>query len=324
MDPVSDIALFVRVVASGSLSSAARDLGMSTAAVSKRLARIESRLGAQLVNRTTRSLATTEAGAAYYDRCVRILAEIEEADAEVALQGAAPKGTLKVVAPIAFGRLHIAPHIPDFIARYPDVRIDLQLTAQTVDFVAEHCDMWIRVGEVEDSRLIARRLAPGRRVLCAAPSYLAKHGEPHTPADLQRHNCLIVELPNTRGDFWHFIGPNGPVAVRVTGNVRSNDGEVITRCALAGLGIAVKATWDVGPRLRSGELRPILQEYEVPGANIYAVCLPSRHRAVKVRSFTDFLLERFSEQPYWDAETATSRRSPGRGVSEAALAAHSR
>jgi DNA-binding transcriptional LysR family regulator len=294
MDRISDIVLFVHVVSSGSLSAAARKLGLSTAAVSKRLSQLEERLGAQLVNRTTRNLGPTEAGASYFERCVAIVAEIEEAEAEVGLRGAVPKGALKIIAPIAFGRLHIAPHIPEFMTHYSGVHVDLRLTARTVDFVADQCDIWIRIGEIEDSRLVARKLAPNRRVVCASPEYVKRHGEPKTPADLKGHNCLIVEVPNTRSELWHFVGPSGLVDVRVSGNLRSNDGEVITRGAAAGLGIAVKAIWDVGPMLRSGELIALVKDYAIPAADIYAVYLPSRHRSPAVRAFTSFLLEKYS------------------------------
>jgi DNA-binding transcriptional LysR family regulator len=291
MNSISDLALFVRVVSNGSLSAAARQLGVSAAAVSKRLIHLEQSLGVQLLARTTRSLSTTEAGAAYFERCVAILSEIEEAEAEVGMLGATANGVLKVVAPLDFGRLHIAPYVPEFISCYPRIQLDLRLTTQAVDLVADQCDVWIHVGEPEDSRLIACKLAPTQVVVCASPKYLEQYGEPKTPADLKHHNCLILELPNANG-HWHFVGPSGPVAVRVSGNVKSNDGEIITQCATAGVGIAMKAVCDIAAMLRNGELTPILQEYEVPAANIYAVYLPGR--AGKVRAFTKFLAAKYA------------------------------
>jgi DNA-binding transcriptional LysR family regulator len=288
MNSISDFGLFVRVVSNGSLSAAARELGVSTAAVSKRLIHLEQSLGAQLLTRTTRNLSTTRAGAAYFERCVAILSEIEEAEAEVGMLGAAANGVLKVIAPIDFGRSHIAPHVPEFISCYPQIRLDLRLTTQPVDLVADQCDLWIHIGEVEDSRFVVCQLASGRHVVCAAPKYLERYGEPQTPADLKHHNCLTLELPNANG-LWHFVGPNGAIHVRVSGNVRSNDGDIITRCAQAGVGIAMKAVRDVDALLQSGELTPILKEYAIPPANIYAVYLPSRHRPGKVRAFIKFL-----------------------------------
>jgi DNA-binding transcriptional LysR family regulator len=299
MDQVSDISLFARVVASGNLSAAARDLGISAAAISKRLIRLEQRLGVQLLRRTTRGASPTEEGLAYYERCVRILSDIEEAEAEIGCHDTNPTGTLIVTAPIAFGRQHVAVHMPEFLTRYPKIKLDLRMTAQSVDFVADQCDIWIRIGVPEDSRLIARNLAPNRRVLCASPAYLERHGEPQTLQDLKRHNCLIIDRPNTRVEQWHFNGPDGSEIVHVSGNVRSNDGEVIKHCALSGIGVVMKSIWDVGPLLRKGELVQILKAYESP-ATVYALLLHNRHRARRVSLFIDFLLEKFGPTPYWE------------------------
>jgi len=301
MDQISDISLFAQVVASGNLSAAARDLGLSTAAISKRLIRLEERLGIQLLTRTTRGASPTEEGSAFYERCVHILGDIEEAEAEISGCELNPTGTLKVIAPIAFGRRHIALHVPEFLARYPKIHLDLRLSAQSVDFVSNQCDVWIRIGEPEDSRLVARKIAPNRRIVCASPLYLERHGEPQTVQDLKHHNCLIIDRPNTRAEQWHFIGPNGPETVRVSGNLRSNDGEVIQRSALAGIGIAVKSTWDAGTLLQDDMLRQILHPYEPPTSNIYAISLQSRHRAGRVSAFIDFLLEKFGSAPYWES-----------------------
>jgi DNA-binding transcriptional LysR family regulator len=300
MDKISDISLFSRVVACGNLSSAARDLDISTAAISKRLVRLEERLGVRLLSRTTRGASPTEAGLAYYKHCVNILRDIEEAETEISCGDAKPVGTLNVVAPIAFGRQHIAMHVPEFLIRYPKVRLNLRLTARTVDFVVSQCDIWIRIGNLKDSRLIASKLAPNRRILCASPLYLERYGEPQTIQDLKNHNCLIIDRPDTRSEQWQFIGPNGPEFVLVNGNVRSNDGEVIKHCALSGIGIAVKSTWDVGALLNQGKLRRVLETYESPATNIYALTLSSRRRASRIRVFIDFLQEKFSPTPYWD------------------------
>jgi DNA-binding transcriptional LysR family regulator len=300
MDQISDISLFARVVACGNLSAAARDLDISVAAISKRLVRLEQRLGVQLIRRTTRGASPTQEGLAYYERCVHILSEIEEAEGEIGCGDANPAGTLIVMAPIAFGRQHIAVHMPEFLTRYPKIKLDLQLTARAVDFVASQCDVWIWIGEPEDSRLIARKLAPNRRVVCASPSYLECHGEPQTVQDLKHHNCLIIDRPNTRVEQWRFNGPNGPESVHINGNVRSNDGEVIKHCALSGIGITLKSTWDVGLLLRKGDLLHILKDYESLPADVYALLLHGRYRAKRVSLFIDFLIEKFGPVPYWD------------------------
>jgi DNA-binding transcriptional LysR family regulator len=300
MDQISDIFLFARVVASGNLSAAARDIGLSTAAISKRLIRLEERLGVQLLKRTTRGASPTEEGTTYYERCVRILSDIEEAESEISGLDTMPNGLLKVMASISFGRQHIAVHLAEFLDRYPKIHIDLRLTAQAVDFVSQQCDLWIRIGEPEDSRLIARKLAPTYRIICASPEYLKQYGEPQTVQELKNHNCLIIDQPNTRAEQWHFIGPNGPESVRVSGSVRSNDGDVIKHCVLAGVGIAVKASWDIAQQLQDGSLCQILKNYAPPVTNIYALSLQSRHRAGRVRAFIDFLLEKYDSSPYFD------------------------
>jgi DNA-binding transcriptional LysR family regulator len=300
MDQISDILLFARVVASGNLSAAARDLGISVAAISKRLIRLEQRLGVQLLRRTTRGASPTEEGLAYYERCVHILSDIEEAEAEIGCCDTNPAGTLIVAVPIAFGQRHINVHMLEFLARYPKIKLELRLTAQSVDFVTEQCDIWILIEEPKDSRLIARNLAPNRRIVCASPAYLERHGEPQTIQDLKRHNCLIIDRPNTRVEQWHFNSPNGLEIVHVSGNVRSNDGEFIKNCVLSGIGIAIKSTWDVGPLLRKGDLVQILKAYEIPVTHIYALSLHGRHRARRISLFIDFLIEKFGPTPYWD------------------------
>src|SRR5918996_3445658 len=212
-DALQEITVFARIVGAGSLSAAARDLGLSPALVSRRLAALEGRLGVRLVNRTTRSLHLTDEGAAYYDTCTRILAEIQEADAAASAGRAEPRGVLRVALPASFGNRHVAPLVPRFAERYPDVQIALSLSDRTVNVVEEGFDLAVRIADLADSSLAARKLAPNRRVVCASPAYLARHGAPRTPEDLARHNCL------TTTDFamsWSYRGPDGrPGSVRV-------------------------------------------------------------------------------------------------------------
>lgn len=315
MDTLSEMAAFVRVVSAGSLSAAARQMGISVPVVSKRLKRLEERLGVRLgvrlLSRSTRRLNLTEEGTDYYERSARILAEIEEAEASLAAGRLEPRGTLRISTPAAFGRLHVAPAIPRFMARYPGVRVHLDLDERLVDLIEERFDLAIRIADLVDSSMVARQLAPNRRVLCAAPAYLKKFGEPKTPADLVRHNCLVISLSNARQDVWQFVGPDGPVSVRVSGNAECNNGEVQRDWALAGLGLALKSTWDVGQYLRSGKLKAVLAEYTPSGVGIYAVYPHRQHLSARVRAFVEFMQEQFGPEPYWDRGFELERATAG-------------
>ena len=299
MDTLTGMDLFVRAVDTGSFSETARTMNLTPSAVSKQIARLEDRLGVRLFNRTTRRLAPTEEGRAYYERCRQILADVEEAEASVSQLNATPRGVLRVNMPIVFGRRHVVPALSDFLARYPDVHLDVTMTDQFVDPIAEGVDMLIRVGELKDSSLIARKLAGSRRVVIAAPSYWKKHGEPVLPTDLTRHNCLTYAYLAT-GNDWRMTGPDGiKHVVAVTGNFAANNGEALMAAALDGVGVALLPTWMVGPELQSGELTEVLGEYTLPEPSVHAIYPPGRHLSAKVRAFVDFLVERFKQQP-WD------------------------
>src|SRR4051812_16279908 len=224
-DALQEMSVFSKVVASGSLSAAARELGISPALVSRRLAALENRLGVRLVNRTTRSLNLTVEGARYYDACSRVLAEIQEADAEVSVGRVEPQGALKVALPASFGHQHVAPLVPQFAVRYPNVQLALSLSDRTVNIMDEGFDVAVCIADLQDSSLAARRLAPNRRVVCASPAYLATRGIPHTPEDLGKHNCLVSS------DFissWEYKGPDGRSAsVRVQGRYACDNWEVL-------------------------------------------------------------------------------------------------
>lgn len=297
MSDYTDMEIFARVVTSGGMSAAGREMGLSPAVISKRLRRLETRLGTRLLQRTTRQIALTEAGQGYYERVVAILASIEEAEAFVNRRSAMARGTLKVSAPTSFGRLHIAPHLGRFLDSYPDLGINLQLSDEFVDVVGEGYDLAIRIADLADSSLVARRLAPIHRVLCAAPSYLERHGEPQHLSDLDRHHLLAAASQ----DPWKLEGPEGPIAVRVHGNLVTNSSEVVREAVLAGMGIALRSTWDVGPELSSGRLRVVLPEYRASSRiGLYAVYPSRRFLPAKVRVFIDFLAELYGPQPYWD------------------------
>ncbi len=303
MNSLNAIRLFAQAAEAGSFSEAGRRLGMAPSSVSRQVAALEDSVGAQLMHRTTRKLTLTEAGRLYFERVSRILAELDEASAAVSHLEAAPRGMLHVNAPPAFGVRHIAPAMPDFLARFPEVRIELTLTDSFVNLLEVGADLAIRVGELEDSSLIARRLAPNRRILCASPDYLARAGTPECPQDLAAHNCLVYTRHH--GDVnWNLGGPDGLEEVRVSGNLRTNDAEAVHAAALGGLGIALLPSWVVGAEVQSGRLVAVLPRYRAaPGAldtGIHALYPANRHLSIKVRAFIDFLVERYGPRPYWE------------------------
>ena len=302
MDHLAAMVVFARVVDSHGFSAAARHLGISKSAVSKQVARLEDLLGARLLQRTTRKLALTEVGRVFHEHCTRMLAEAEEAERAVTSLNAQPRGLLRVNAPMSFGVLHIAPALPEFLARHPEMRIDMTLNDRYVDLVDEGYDLAVRIARMSDSALVARKLAPMRHVVCATPDYLARRGTPKTPADLARHDCLGYSYMAT-GDDWAFQGPQGPVSVRVSGSLRANNGEALRTAALAGLGILRSPTFIVGPDLKAGRLKPVLCDFVPQDSAIYAVYPHRRHLTPKVRAFIDFLAERFGPEPYWDEGT---------------------
>ncbi len=300
MDNLSALAVFARVVEAGGFSAAARQLGLSKSAVSKQVSRLEDRLGARLLNRTTRRLSTTEVGAAFYQRCQRIVAEVEEAELAVSRLHGEPRGTLRVNAPMSFGILHVAPALPGFMALHPELRVDMVLNDRQVDLIEEGFDVAVRIARLTDSSLIARKLAPLRQAVCATPEYWRRHAMPARPEDLAGHNCLLYTyLPNP-GE-WRFRGPEGPFTVSISGNLRVNNGDALKEAALGGLGVFLGPTFIVGEELRDGRLEAGLEEFAENEGAIYAVFPHSRHLSAKVRAFVDFLAERFAPSPYWDA-----------------------
>ncbi|MEK9662168.1 MAG: LysR family transcriptional regulator [Alphaproteobacteria bacterium] len=299
MDTLTGMDLFVRAVDTGSFSETARAMNLTPSAVSKQIARLEDRLGARLFNRTTRRLAPTEEGRAYYERCRQILADVEESEAAVSQLNATPRGVLRVNMPLVFGRRHVVPAFAEFLRLYPDVHLDVTMTDQFVDPIAEGVDMLIRVGELKDSSLIARKLAGARRVVAAAPSYWTERGKPQQPADLAGHNCLTYTYLSS-GNDWRMTGPDGKEhVVAVSGNLAANNGEALLEAALDGLGIVLLPTWMCGPELQSGTLEEVLSDFTLSEPSVHAIYPPGRHLSAKVRAFVDFLVEHFKQQP-WD------------------------
>jgi len=292
-----DIAVFVRAAALGNLSAAARDLGLSTSTASARLGRLEQSLGSRLLHRTTRRLALTADGERFLPHAEQLLATADLASESVGTSAEHPRGQLRVTAPASFGRQHVSPALPEFLAAYPDITLDLRLTDQVIGLVDASIDVALRMGVLPDSTLVARALAPSHRVICASPAYLHRHGVPRHPDDLRQHNCLVLADQSA----WRFNTPLGETVVNVRGNLRVDNGEVLRDAVVAGVGISLKSTWDVGPLLRSGALETVLDEYPVvPAVSIWAV-FPSRHLVPpKTRAFVDFFAERFGNPPYWD------------------------
>lgn len=297
MTNLGDLEVFVRVIAAGSMSTAARDLGLSPAVVSKRIKRLEDKLGTRLLQRTTRQISLTEAGQGFHERVLTVLGGLEEAEAFASGRSSEVNGTLKISASTSFGRMHVAPHLKPFMEAHPDLAIHLVLSDEFTDIVGGGFDLAIRIAELNDSSLVARRLAPVRRVLCAAPDYLAAHGTPETLEDLKKHRCL----PAHNHDSWRLEGPSGPVALRPEGMLITNSSEVIREAVIAGLGIALRSTWDVGAELKSGKLVQVLPQYESSRNVALSAVYPSRQfLPAKVRLFIDYLAELYGPVPYWE------------------------
>ena len=308
MDKPSEMAVFVRVVDTESFSKAARALKLTPSAVSKLIGRLEDRLGARLLSRTTRRLSLTEEGRAYYQRCLPILSAIDEAERAVTELHAEPRGLLKINSSTAFGHLHVAPLLPKFLDRHPDLRIQLTLTDSVVNLVEEEIDVAIRIARMPDSTLIARKLAAARRVVAASPEYLARYGTPKTPEDLKDLNCLTLSF-ETQLNQWEFKGEDGPQRYRSSGNFETNNAVSLQQAAVAGMGLIRAADFVIAPDICAGRLVPVLTDFEIEGGtNIYAVYSHARHLSPKVRAFVDLLVETFTPEPPWVRELAASSK----------------
>ena len=294
---ISDLEIFARVARTGNMSAAGREMGLSPAVVSKRISLLEDKLGARLFQRTTRQLTLTETGEGYFKRVLDILSLVEEAEDFVSRRNTKPRGTLKVSAPTSFSRLHIAPYIADFLASNPEIEIDLDLTDDFVDIIRDGFDVAIRIAELEDSSLVAKKLAPDTRVICASPKYIEQHGEPKSLADLAEHNCLSAGAQ----ELWRLEGPQGQRQLRVKGNIRSNSAEFVREALVAGVGIGLRSTWDISEELKSGKLKIVLPAWRgSTNVAIYAVYPTRDFLPAKVNVFIDFLADLYGMDPYWD------------------------
>ncbi|MEZ5833275.1 MAG: LysR family transcriptional regulator [Dongiaceae bacterium] len=294
---------FLRLVETGSFTKVAREFGTSQPSISRQISALEEHLGARLVQRTTRSVTPTEEGRRFYDRALQVLETVQEAEASVGRGRVRPTGRLRVAAPVAFSRLHLLPRIAAFLARYPDMTIDLIMHDNFADLVAEGIDVAIRVGDLADPTLIAKRLGETRRVAVASPKYLKKHREPKHPRELADHACICYTLLAT-GNRWLFDGPSGPLAVEVTGPFQANNSEGVREAVVAGLGIGVLPIWVFKDEIDKGLVKLILQAFEPKRLPLNAVYPSRRFVPAKVRAFIDYLEGEFRLEPTISAYSA--------------------
>ncbi len=306
MDRFHAIAAFVKVVETGSFARAAERLDVSVSSVSRQVADLEAHLNARLLNRTTRRLSLTEAGRAFHERCVQLLADLEEAEASAGAGALVPSGTLRISAAVTFGTGYLAPAVAAFLVRYPEMRVAVELSDRVVDLVDEGFDAAVRIGAIGGQNLVGRRVGASQLVCCAAPAYVARRGEPRTPEDLARHACLLYEYAPQR-DTWTFGDrKGGERRVRVAGPVHANNGAFLAALAAEGMGIAYEPDFIVGGDLAAGRLVPLLRAFPPPATPIHIVYPSRRHLSAKVRAFTEFLLARFA-QPAWALDLESPR-----------------
>lgn len=296
-----ELETFVAVVESGSFAAAAERLRLAKSAVSRRVADLESRLGAQLFIRTTRRRSLTDAGRQLYERSVRLLADLEEAEHSVTSGQGELRGNIHLAAPLSFGLLHLSAALADFLRQHPDVNLDLNLDDRQVNIVEEGFDLALRIGRLEDSSLVARRLAPIRMVACASPAYLREHGEPKRPEELLQHAGLFYGYVSDQQN-WPYPSAGRALGARVPMRLRSNNGDVLLQAAIHGFGIAVLPTFLAYRALADGRLTAILRDHPLPELALHAVYPSRRHLPSRVRSLVEFLAGRIGDAPYWDRE----------------------
>lgn len=299
MDQLGAMRVFVRVVQTGSFSATGRELNTTQTTISKKVAALEKKLGVKLLTRSSRDHALTDVGAEYYEKCVAIIGELDEAEARARSQVTSPRGVIRIAAPIAFGRLILAPVIAEFFSLYPEIKVDLTLSDKHVDLIGEGVDVAIRARKLEDSSLVARHLFDNQMLLVASPEYLAQHGEPKDPMELKRHNCLVYSMLKTL-NVWHFSRGGKNLSVPVNGNFQSDNGDVLLEVALAGLGFAQLPIWMVGEYLKSGRLKQVLSDYEAQTLPFNAIYPQNRYVPLKVRCFVDFMKQKLSENSIYE------------------------
>lgn len=300
MDKFESMRAFTRVVESGGFAAAARAMGLSRSVVNKAVINLEDELDAQLLRRSTRQVTPTDTGLAFYDRCVQILSELDEALIAVKEQKERPTGSLRVNAPMSFGTLHLSSLVAEFMGAHPEVHVELVLNDRFVDPIEEGFDVTIRIGEAgQSTSLIVRKITPSRRVLCASPAYLDEAGEPEQPTELRQHRCLHYGY-HSSGSQWRLAGPDGERSYAIHCVMWSNNGEMLKDAAVQDQGIVLLPTFIVGAALQAGELRTVLPAYQPPATMVHALYPRHRHLSAKVRMFVDLLEKRIGELPHWD------------------------
>lgn len=294
MDQLSAMRAFVRVVQTGSFSATGREMNTTQTTISKKVAALENKLGVKLLTRSSRDHALTPVGAEYYEQCVAILGELDEAEARARSEVASPRGVIRIAAPVAFGRLVIAPMISEFFALYPEIKVDLSLSDRHLDLISDGIDLAIRARKLEDSALVARHLFDNPMILLASPDYLVQHGEPQEPADLKRHNCLV--FTNLKSiNVWQFSRDGKEFTVPVKGNFQSDNGDVLLEVALSGGGLVQLPNWMVDEHINTGRLQQVLGEYSGQNLPFNAIYPQTRYVPLKVRCFIDFMKRKLSD-----------------------------
>jgi DNA-binding transcriptional LysR family regulator len=299
MDRLKQIESFVAVATKGSLTAAAQAEGVAPAVIGRRIDALEERLGVKLLVRTTRRISLTHEGSAFLEDCQRLLADLANAEASVSAGGVKASGHLRVTAPAGFGRRHVAPLVPRFLALHPEVSLSLNLSDRVADIVNEGFDCAVRVGDLSDSSLVSVRLADNRRLCVATPAYLKRAGTPRHPGDLARHQCLTLSSDASQTRGWAFVVDGELTHLRPSGRVDCSDGQVLHDWCLQGLGIAWRSTWEVEREVREGLLVAVLEEYAAPPSGIYAVFAQRKHLPLRVRLWIDFLKHHYGEESYW-------------------------
>ncbi|MFY0641716.1 MAG: LysR family transcriptional regulator [Bermanella sp.] len=294
---IDHLRLFVRIAGTHNMSKAGNELGLSAAVASSYINKLEAGLGTRLIHRTTRKVSLTEDGQAFLPHAEEVLASVEAAQVSVGMGNYSPSGTLRITAPASFGRMHLIPLMKGFMDTYPDLSIDCRLSDGIVDLVEGGFDIAIRNSELKSSSLIARKLAPDRRMLCASPEYIARNGMPQTPQELQKHECITL----SGLDQWQFKTPEGFITVKAQGRFRTDNGEAVRDACIQGLGITINSYWNAYEYLKRGELIHILEDYPViAGTAIWAVYPSSRQLSPKVRAFIDYFSNAYGDKPYWE------------------------
>jgi DNA-binding transcriptional LysR family regulator len=297
MHSLDDMAVFAAVVDAGGFSSAAKILGISTPVVSKRISALEAALDAKLLFRTTRRISLTEAGTIFYSHCQRVVAQAKEAETAVTYLNAAPRGLLRITAPVAFGSRQVAAAVPGFLRRHPEVQVEMDVSDRPVDLAEEGYDIAIRLTDQPPPLYVAKRLSRTRRIVAATHDYWERHGRPRTPGDLSSHDCIVYS-PNANSNQWSFETDEGVETITVQGRFRVNNINAMLEAAVGGVGVVMLSSINIDDAIAAGRLEPVLQNYNSPGANIYALYLPNRYLSSKTRAFIDYLVAWCGDEEY--------------------------